>query len=275
MLNLASLERSLWHVWYAGQAPIVAALVAPAALLAGRLLRLPLLQVAAAGLALATGWVVALGGLALAPRLPADRLPLLALAGLAAGVASDLWRGGAGLLVVVLTVAAGWWLAGAPLSEAEAAPLLPRMGSIALAVLLAVRLLRAPPSPWVMPAGVLALWGGLVAAGAPVPWTGLALVPLAATLGQVAGPRGTWSARLPMAAGLAGLAALAVLAAARLPRGGATRIDLAALAPVLAVWLAPRLMSRLPCGGGILAALLAAAVAVGLAWGGGRVGLPR
>jgi hypothetical protein len=293
MSSLASWERALPHlwqeVWPAGRAPILAAVAALAALLAGRLLRVPLLQAAASGVALAVGWIVAFGGVAVAPRLPAERLPVLALAGLGAGIAADLWRRG-GLVAVVLAVAAGWWVAGAPRSEAEAAAVLPHMACIALAVLLAVRLLAAPRSPWVIPAAALALWGALLAARAPLPWTGLALVPLAATLGQVSGgqvsgrqvsgrqvsgPRGAWAVRLPMAAALAGLAALVVLVPGHALHGGVTRVDLAALAPVVAVWLAPRLMARVRWGGGLLAALLAAAVAVALAWGAGRLGLSR
>jgi hypothetical protein len=78
-----------------------------------------------------------------------------------------------------------------------------------------------------------------------------------------------------MAAGLAGLAALVVLVPGRALHGGVTRVDLAALAPVVAVWLAPRLMARVRWGGGLLAALLAAAFAVALAWGAGRLGLSR
>jgi hypothetical protein len=274
-----------WHeVWPAGRAPILAAVAALAALLAGRLLRLPLLQAAASGLALAVGWIVALGGVAVTPRLPAERLPALALAGLGAGVAADLWRRG-GLVAAMLALVAGWWVAGAPRSEAETAAVLPHMACVVLAVLLAVRLLAAPASPWVIPAAALALWGALLAAGAPLPWTSLALVLLAATLGQVSGgqvsggqasgPRGAWAVRLPMAAALAGLAALVVLVPGRALHGGVMRVDLAALAPVVAVWLAPRLMSRVRWGGGMLAALLAAAVAVALAWGAGRFGLLR
>ena len=73
----------------------------------------------------------------------------------------------AGLAGFVLAVAAGWWLAGAPRSDAEAGLVLPHMGCLALAVLLALRLLRAPRSKWSASAAALALWGGLAATGAP------------------------------------------------------------------------------------------------------------
>jgi len=272
MMTFGFWEREVLLVWQVGRAPIVAAAVALAAWLLGRLLQSARLQAAAGGLALCAGWAVALG-LTVAPRMPAERLPMLAAVALAAGVAVDLSGRVAGLAGVLLAIAGGWWLAGAPHSDAAAGLVLPEMACLALAVLLALRVLRAPRSPWSGVAAALALWGALAAAKAPGSWTGLALVLLVAGLGQVGTPRGAAAVRLPVAAGLAGLAGLAVLALGRLGRGGVSRLDLAALAPLLAIWATPRLAARLPWLGGVGGALAAATLAVAVAWGGGRLGL--
>jgi hypothetical protein len=284
MMTFGFWEREALLVWQAGRAPIAAAAAALAAWLLGRLLRSARLQAAAGGLALCAGWAVALG-LTVAPRMPAERLPMLAAVALAAGVAADLSGRAAGLAGWVLAIAAGWWLAGAPHSDAAAGLVLPQMACLALAVLLALRVLRTPRGPWACAAAALALWGALVAARAPGWWTGLALVLLVAGLGQVGLPQGTapgrrpmpvrlpMTVRLPMAAGLAGLAGLAVLALGRLGRGGVSRVDLAALAPLAAIWATPRLAARLPWLGGAGGAVAAAALAVALAWGAGRLGL--
>ena len=282
MMNLGFWQHQALLIWQAGRAPIVAAGVALAVWLAGRLLRSARLETAASGLALGAGWAVALGGVAVAPHAPAERLPLLAVAALAAGVAVDVSgrRWVAALAGLVLPVAAGWWLAGAPRSDPQAAAVLPVMACLTLAMLLAMRLLRAPPGPWSVGTAALALWGALAAAGAPPLWGVLALVPLAASLGQVGAPREAAAVRLPMAAGLVGMAAMASAALGRLGRGGLSRIELAALAPLLAIWVFPwlgaRLLARLPGGeGGLAAAVASALPAVGLVWGLGRLGLQR
>jgi len=294
MMSFGFWQREVLLVWQAGQVPIVAAAVALAVGLSGRLLRSARLAAAAPGLALLAGWGFA-QGLSLAPRLPAARLPMLAAVALGTGLAVD-WSGrAAGLAGAVLAIVAGWWLAGAPLSDAAAGLVLPEMACLALAVLLALRLLRAPASRWCHAAAALALWGGLMAAAAPPAWAALALVLLVAGLAQavppprsppaapsrraraapVPPPRSVATLRLPMAAGLAGVAGLAVLALGRLGRGGVSRVDLAALAPLLALLATPRLAARFPWSGGLIGALMAAALAIGTAWGAGRLWLVR
>ena len=279
MFTIAFWQQALLQVWQAGRAPIVAAGVALAAWLLGRLLRLGWLQAAAAGLGLAAGWALGFGPPALAPRLPAERLPVLAASALATGLAVDLSGRPIGLAGLAFSLLAGWWLAGAPRSEAEAAIVLPVMASLCLAMLLALRLLRAPSGPWSTPAAALALWAALGVAGAPALWTGVALVPVAAALGQVAAPRGAAAVRLPMAAGLAGVAGLAVLVLGRFGRSGLSRFDLAALAPLLAVWAVRRLAARLPWAGGLAAGLAGAVLAVALiaaaSWAAVRLGMLR
>lgn len=274
MMSFGFWEREVLLAWQAGRAPIVAAVVALAAWLLGRWLRSARLQAAAGGLALCAGWAVALG-LTVAPRLPAERLPMLAAVALAAGLAVDLSGRAAGLAGFGLALAAGWWLAGAPLSNAAAGMVLPQMACLALAVLLALRVLRAPRSPWSAAAAALALWGALTTVRAAGPWTGLALVLLVASLGQAGAPRGAATVRVPLAAGFAGMAGLAELALGRLGRGGMSRVDLAVLAPLLAVWATPRLAARLPWLGGLVGALAAAVLAVAVAWGAGRLGPVR
>ena len=200
---------------------------------------------------------------------------MLAVAAVAIGLAADLAGRATWLAGVVLAVAAGWWLAGAPRGHAEAGLLLAEMACLALAVLLVLWLLRTSSGPWAASAAALALWGALLAIGAPAGWDGLALVLLAASVGQVAAPQGAAVVRLPMAAGLAGMAGLSVLVLGRLGRGGVSRVDLVALAPVLAIWALPRLAARLPWAGGVVAALAASALAAGVVWGAGRILLGR
>ena len=209
MLTIGFWQREALLVWQLGRAPLVAAGVALVVWLLGRGLRSALLQAAAAGMALCVGWGLALGGVPVVPLLPAERLPVLAVAALAVGLAVDLFGLAAGLARSGLVVAAGWWLAGAPRSDAGAGLVLPQMACLALAVLLALRLLRAPGGAWSACAAALALWGALAATGTAAVWTTLALVLVAASLGRAGAPGATETARLPMAAGLAGLAGLA------------------------------------------------------------------
>ncbi len=267
MMSHGFWEREALLLWQQGRAPIVAAGVAFSLWLAGRLL--PPARLAAAGLALVAGWWLAAGGLTFSPHLPAERLPVLAVAALAAGLAVDMSGRAAGLAGFGLAAAGGWWLAGAPRSDAAAGLVLPQMACLGLGVLLALRLLRGAGDGWPVVTAALALWGALAATGVPPLWTGLALVLLAATLGQVAAPR-VAGVRLPMAAGLAGLAGLTVLVLGRFGRGGFSRVDLAVLAPVLAIWLLPWLETRL---GARVAVTGAAALAVGVVWAAGRLWL--
>lgn len=274
MLTLQFWQREILQAFLQWRAPIAAGVVLAAAWLLGRLMRAFRLQEAAGGLALGVGWTLALGGLALVPHTPAERLPLLAVAALAIGLAAEFSRPVAALGGGVLAVAGGWWLAGAPRSDAAAGLVLPAMALLALAVLLALRLLRAPRNPWSALAGALALWGALAVVPTPPLWTGLALVAAVAAVGQPWMRREAAAVRLPMAVALAGLAGLAVLALGRFGRGGVSRVDLAVLAPVLAIWGAQRLLMRLPWAGGLAAALAAAALAVLVAGAAGRLFLP-
>jgi hypothetical protein len=65
----------------------------------------------------------------------------------------------------------------------------------------------------------------------------------------------------------------------RFGRSGLSRFDLAALAPLLAVWAVRRLAARLPWAGGLAAGLAGAVLAVALiaaaSWAAARLGMLR
>jgi len=192
-----------------------------------------------AGAGLALGWVVVLGLPTASPRQLAERLPMLALAGLMAGlVLSLLGRGRAWVAggVALMVLGAGWWLAGAPLDLAD----LRRGGLALLALVLLVAALLEASSPARAGLAAALLLAGIWMSAPFGPWRVLAAAALAAALGGFAGG-GVWglAATLPIAAGLAGLAAGPLLG-----RGAA--VDwLTAAAPVAALWLGPVLGARL------------------------------
>ncbi len=232
--------------------------------------------VASAGAAGAlTGWIALLPVAAalravLAPRAMADFLLLPAVAVVLAGLASPWLRGRAERwLPVALAVLAGWWLAGS-------APARPEFWRVWLAIALAAWLLArvvaaqgsAGPGGRVL-AAALALWGGLLVAGAPPVWLVAALVAVAAAM--AAWPLG--GALPPLL--LAIVAAAADLAAGRLVRAGLNATDLACLLAPGAAWLMPRMArrfgKRLGRAGTALAVPAAAALMVGAVWLSGRL----
>lgn len=247
--------------WAVYQAPVLAAVVAALAVL---LRRATPGRWDAAAVGVAVGWalLVPLSALAralFAPRAPVDYLLLPSLVAMAAGLALPVlgaraarWAG------VTVPVAVGWWLAGSPAGQREFWRV---WAVVALAGVLLSRGVRTDPGRAV--AAALALWGGLVAAGAPPVWIAAALVLAAAGAVLAAG-----SMALPPVLVVAAGAA-ASLGAGRLVRGGLNGVDLAALAalaaPLLAAALQSRAGRRLGRAGGVLvpagaAALLALAV---------------
>jgi hypothetical protein len=248
---------SLWHQALPWQG---AAAALGTALLWALLLRLAGrrdLAALGAGAGLALGWVLTLGLPTASPRQLPERLPLLALAGLLAGLVLAQWgRGRArltGIGAALLVLAAGWWLAGAPLVPADL-----RRGALALLALslLAAGVLLELRSPGRAAAALALLLAGFWLAAPAGPWLVLAAAALAAALGGLAGgPAWGTAAALPVALGLAGLAAGPVLA-----RGAAADWT-AAAAGLAALWLGPALAARiggrfgLPLGWGLAGGL--------------------
>jgi len=197
---------------------------------------------------------------ALAPHAVADFLLLPAVAVTLAGFAAPWLQGRAERwLPLALAVLAGWWLAGS-------APARPEFWRVWLAVAVAAWVLARSVGPAAnggrMLATTLALWGGLLMAGAPPVWIAAALVAVAAAAAA-------WclGAALPPVL-MAIMAAAADLGAGRLVRTGFNSADLACLLAFGAVWLAPwveaRLGKRLGLARPTVAAALTAALTTGI-----------
>lgn len=225
---------------------------------------------ATAGLGLALGaalGVTLLLGLAVAsPRQLAERLPLIALAALPLALPlAGGRRGWPVLLGLGAAVFTGWWMAGAPLTEAD----LRRAAPAGLALVLLVPLVQleaAPPWRGVLAAG--ALLAGSLASGVPGPWVMLAMTLLAATLGQQIAGGGAMAetARLPFAMLLA-----AMLAGPLLARG-APADWAAALAPLAPLLLGARLIGAPKGWRGRIVLCALAVVPVAAAWALARLG---
>ena len=252
---------SLWP-WRGAALGLVAAL-AWAGLL--RLLRRPDLAALGAGIGLAAGVVLTLGGVAASPRQLPERLALLLLGGVALGLLLAL-AGGEGRRGLLIGLGAGagvlagaWWVGGAPL----ALPDLQRatVTLLGLAVLFAA-LLPVLTGPWQAAAAAALLLAGLWMTAPVGPWLVLAAVALGAALGAaVAGPAWPVAARLPVALGLGVLIAGPVLA-----RGGAADWT-AAAGPVAALWVVPVLVERIPgIGGRILSWIIAGGLPLVFTW---------
>lgn len=224
-----------------------------------------------AGLGLALGaacGVVLLLGLMLpsARQLP-ERLPVLTLvAALLALPLAWVKRGWlAGLLGLLGALSTGWWMAGAPLTEADLVRAAP--AGLALVLLVPLVQLEAAP-PWRGLLAAAALVAALLASGIPGPWVMLGLILLSAAFGQQLAGGGAMAdpARLPFAMLLA-----ALLAGPLLARGAAADWA-AALAPLAPLLLGPRLTGRLKGWRAGLVILALAAVPVVTAWGLTRLG---
>lgn len=219
------------------------------------------------GLGAALGVVLLLGLMLASPRQLAERLPALSLA--AALLALPLAWGRRGWLAVLLGLTGagftGWWMAGAPLTEAD----LLRAAPAGLALLLLVPLvqLEATP-PWRGVLAALALLAGLLASGIPGPWMVLGLILLSAAFGQQVAGGGAMAA----SAGLPFAMLLAALLAGPLLARGAAADWAAALAPLAPLLLGPRLTGRVKGWRAGVAIVSLAALPVAAAWGLARLG---
>lgn len=254
-------------------APLIALAVALAMTILARMARAGLAAMTAVGVAAAAGWFL-LGPrvLTLAPRAPVERLALLAVGvALLTALAGRVWqRSGPWPPLVVAAAAGGWWMAGAPLTHAGLIAALPP-GALVAALIVAVGWLLLVPAAETMRAfcvsGTLA--AALLVTGAPALWVQMALVLAAAALPPVLWARLPQPALLPAATTTGALGGTFLLAQGQLPRGGFRGADAAGLAPLLALWLMPRIALRLRFAGRFapfLATLVSGAIAVAGAW---------
>jgi len=266
------------RLWRAFHAPLVALAVSAAFAVAARLFRAELLAVAAAGAGVAAGWYVvgdpsfAAGPAFLGTRAGAHRLALLAGLVLVLTVVAIRFAARRGFWppLLLAAVAGGWWLTGGRLSR-PAAPeaWLPAL-VVVLLVLVMGRLILAFPNERLRPVmASCTLAVALHVIGAPWAWTLLALTPGFAALPLLASAGASGVAPLAPAADLAFVASGVMLAVGRLPRGGVAAGDIAALSPILSLWLLPHLPARLRAAGRaapLAVALVAGGVGVAAAW---------
>lgn len=267
--NLSALRGGLPAIFYAYQPPLIALGVALLLGLAGRAGSRVVGAAAGAGGVLA-GWMALLPWTAalhavLTPRALPDFLLLPAVAVLITQCAAPWLSGRAERwLPLAPAVLAGWWLA-------RSGPARPEFWRVWLAV---------GVTAWLLARGVagqgaravaaaIALWGGLLVAGAPPVWIAAALV-------AVAGALADWALGAALTPVLIVIvAAAADLAAGRLVRAGLNGVDLAGFAALSAAWLTPWVTTRfgktLGRTGPAAGALAAAGVAVGLCWLGVRL----
>ena len=256
------------------QDPLIALGVSLLLALAGRFLKAGFLAAASGGLGVAAGWYgVSTLPFSLAPRLLSDRLTLLAavVSLIALTAVRFAPTRGPWPPLLLMALGSGWWLAGAPHTHAELLAVWPVAAGIA-AALIAVGWFTAGPvaDPLVPALAGATLAGSLDVAGSSWSWTIMALVPAAAALGMLAAPRMPALVLLPLAADIAATGAATDLTTGHLARGELRAVDVAVLSPLLALWLTPRLAGWLRLAGRagpLLAAVLAGAVAVGVAWG--------
>lgn len=264
----------MFGIWREYHGPLVALLVSAVLVLLARRARGGMAATAAAGAGLAAGWyMLSAAPLTLAPRGTPDRLFLLSLGLVAIALLATRFAAGRGPWppLVVAALATGWWVAGAPQSQAGLLAALHVELAVALLVIVTARLgAAAPPAEALrMLAAAATLPAALAVAHAPWAWTLLSLVPAAAALPLLLLPRGGDLASLPLAAALAATQAFATLLLGRLIRSGFTAADAAALAPLLTLALIGPVVARVRIGGRfapVLGVALSAALAVLAVW---------
>ena len=253
--------------------PLIGFAIALGLALAARFMRSGLLAAAAGGVGAAAGWYAISGRLWVTSSRPSvDHLPVVAAVALVI-IVLCVWLGrNRGALVSLILAAAftGWWLCGAPRNR----PDLLQAWPIGLGVAAAVALYARGLATDALDPLRLALTGLTMAASfhivmLPPIWTQLALVPALASLALFALPATPGLVALPIAADIAAVGSLAVIEYGRLPHLRAGPVDIAAVAPLLGLWLTPHLTSRLHLAGRAArasASVLAALVATGAVW---------
>ena len=258
--------------------PLFGFAVALGLAVAARAMRSGLLGAAAGGAGVVAGWYVIGGRLWVTYARPSvDHLAFAAAVALAIAILCEwLGRSRGALFAVLLTaVFIGWWLCGAPRNQPELVQAWPIGLGVGIAMVLYARSLATDALDPLR----LALTGLTMAASfhvvmLPPVWTQLALVPALASLAQIALPAMPGLAALPIAADIATIGCLAVIDFGRLPHLRVGAVDVAAVAPLLALWLTPHVTSRVRFAGRAAAAtggVLAALVATGVVWTAMRV----
>lgn len=273
-----------WH------APLLALAVALAARLLGRATGAGRMRGMAAALGILAGWGwLGLPGLlphllspglllglglprlvlraVLSPTGESGRLPGAALAILATAAVLPTAGKPGRAAPLLLGAALGWWLAGAPAHGDGLVRGMAVAAATAGGTLLVVRLL-ADGDAWRGTAAAFALAAAFLAAGAPAHWPATALVAAGALAALLPGEVPV--AMLAPAAGLVAAAVAAELADGMAARQRPGALDLACLAPLAVLLLAPRLLPRLSRAGPALAGILAAAGCAALVWMVGR-----
>lgn len=238
---LAAVARALLAV--DGRPALIAGLAALALGGLARLTRHPALGAASAAAGLALGWHQMFGGFLSAPHMLPNRVALIGPAALVAALLLAARPRAVPWVEAGLALFAAWWLGGAPHAAADLRVALPVLLGGALSIGVLARLLRSG-GPGAGTVAGLVLFAALVLAGAGPVWRVIALVPLGAGLGALAAPAGP-GLLVALAGGVGSAAMGAVLAEGRLGTGGIGPIDLAAFAPLAALWLAPHLVPRL------------------------------
>jgi hypothetical protein len=259
--------------WPQFRGPLIAFGAALGLVVAGRILRVGWLAAAACGVGVVAGWYVITGRLwVVLPAPSVEDLTELSAVALLIGLLAN-WLGAGRLAwigVPLSALAAGWILAGAPRHQAAWRANWAIFVAVGLAVFVFARALTDRTLDPVRPAlAALTLAAALHVAGAPAIWLHLALVPGLASLAMFAVPALSGRVALPVAVDIAALGCLTVLLIGRLARLGFASPDAAALSPLLAIWLHPRIGARLPWSGGaapLAGGALAGGIAVGCVW---------
>jgi hypothetical protein len=253
--------------------PLIGFAVALALAFAARFMRSGLLAATAGGVGVVAGWYAISGRLwVTSPRPSVDHLPVVAAVALVIVVVCGWLGRNRGVLVSLILVAAftGWWLCGAPRSRPDLLQAWPIGLGIAVAVALYARGLASDAlDPLRLALTGLAMAAAFHLVMLPPIWVQLVQVPALASLALFALPATPGLAALPIATGIAAIGSLAVIEYGRLPHLRVGPVDIAAVAPLLGLWLAPHLTSRLRFAGRAArasAGVLAALVATGAVW---------
>lgn len=259
--------------WHEFRGPLVGFGVALVLAMLGRFLRIGLVAAAAGGAGILAGWFAITGQLwVVTPRLSIDDLMLVAVVTLAIGLVSARVGTGrvAALGVLLAALFVGWLLSGRPRHVAQLRELWPQAIAVtAVALLVGHTLTNRPLEPLRLALVGLTLAASLDVVAVPPIWINLSLVPGLVALALLALPPMPGPVALPVAIDTAAVGSLIVIALGRLPHLAVGRIDIAALSPLLALWLLPFVAARLRITGRaapLASCLLAGGIAVCATW---------